>query len=339
MEEKVNRIKILFKQLIEELKKYITNEHIIAAIVSMMLVVILLGSMIVWMFSLGEDVVETPNLIGLDTLSALEALTPFGLGLKIEGQQYNNKYPKGYIVSQNPEQKEKVRKTRDIKVIISRGTEMVRIPNLAGLSMRHAKVALQQVGLIKGDEAYVNSEIFLNNRIIAHTPSPGTPVKRGVKINLLISTGADKRKYMMPDCIGKRIMQIEKDFNEIGLLSDVEYEYNPKFAEGTIIGQNPMFGTAVASGEKIKFKVTRKEIFSDKNKLTRYAVLYYIPPIGINKKSVKIIMEDMSDASREEVFNEAKVSPGERIELVVQAGPKSKAKIYLDDELIEEKTF
>ncbi len=338
--EKMNSFKKKIEEIFLKLKPYLTREHILGILIAMLLVVALLAGIIIWIFSIGGEVIETPNLIGLDTLSALEVMTPYGLGLKIEGQVYNNKYPKGYIVQQDPEYGEKIRKNRDLKVIISKGTEMVSIPNLIGIPTRQAKVVLQQAGLIKGDEAQINSSVFPMNRIIAHTPAPGTLVKRGIKINMLVSLGPPRNVFMMPDCVGNTISQIEKNLNESGLLvNEVKYEYDPKLPDGTIISQNPVFAMPVKEGDNIKFKVTRREVFSDKNKLTKYAVLYYIPPIGILKKNVKIIIEDLKDTSREEVFSDQKTEPGQKIQLVVPIGEKSRARIYLDDELIEEKNF
>ncbi|MBI4651343.1 PASTA domain-containing protein, partial [Candidatus Desantisbacteria bacterium] len=276
----------------------------------------------------------------LDTISALQVLTPYKLGLKIEGQVYNSKYPKGFIVSQDPEKGEKIRKNRDLKIIISKGTEMVPVPNLTGLPARHAKVLLQQVGLNKGDEAYINSGMFPQNRILSQGPPPGMLVKRGIKVNFLISLGPKKKKYLMPDFIGQRLPYLEKGINDAGLMiGEVTYEYSPGFQDGTIITQNPIFGMPIEAGEKIKFKITREEVFSDKNKLTRYAVLYYIPPIGVIKKNVRVVIEDIHEHTKEEVFSEQKASPGEKIQIVIGIAENDIARIYLDDELVEEKTF
>ncbi|MBI5206182.1 MAG: PASTA domain-containing protein [Candidatus Firestonebacteria bacterium] len=329
--EYLNKIK-------EILKRYIIREHIIGMIISMFLVASLLIGIVLWIFSIGVEVIETPSVIGLDALGALEVLTPKGLGLKIEGQVYNNKYPKGYIVSQNPEQKQNVRKNRDVQVVISKGTEKVKIPNLMGLPVRQAKVFIQQVGLIKGDEAYVESDKIPQNRVLAQSPPPGMLVNRETKVNVLVSLGALKKTYLMPDCIGKKLSIVERGFNEVSIIiGEVKYEYNPDFQEGTIISQTPEFSTPVKQGEKVKFKITRSSLYKEKNKLTRYILLYYIPPVGALKKDVRILIDEKDDSAVEEVFS-GKVSPGDKIQLVVRVNSNnSVAKIYLDDELIEEK--
>ena len=72
-----------------------------------------------------EDTVVVPDLVGKDVVFVLEALTELGLNTKVRGSEYSADIPKHHVIHQEPEPGVEIKKGRDVRILISKGTETV----------------------------------------------------------------------------------------------------------------------------------------------------------------------------------------------------------------------
>ncbi|HLA50476.1 MAG TPA: PASTA domain-containing protein, partial [Thermodesulfovibrionia bacterium] len=75
-----------------------------------------------------KKTVNVPSLTGKDVPAASELLNNKGLSLEVQGEEYNEKIPAGFISRQDVIEGEKVKKGSSIKVFVSKGGEMFTIP-------------------------------------------------------------------------------------------------------------------------------------------------------------------------------------------------------------------
>ena len=102
-----------------------------------------------------EDTVIVPDLIGKDVVFVLEQLTDLGLNTKVRGSEYSETIPKNHIIFQDPDADSEIKKGRDVKIILSRGTQSILMPNLVGLPERQASIILEENGLCRGTASRV----------------------------------------------------------------------------------------------------------------------------------------------------------------------------------------
>jgi len=117
--------------------------------------------------------------------------------------------PKGTVIEQNPLPGSRVKKGRNIFLILNAvNPELVEVPNVIGVSFRQAKALLESNGLIIGKLEYIR-DIAVNNvlnqkfkgvRII-----PGSQIPKYSKIDLVLGNGFGNRITYIPDLLGKRI--------------------------------------------------------------------------------------------------------------------------------------
>lgn len=107
--------------------------------------VIFIGWYISFNFFSVKDV-EVPNLIGLSEEEARIKIEPLKLNLEVEGKDYSDS-PEGTIIKMNPEYGIKVKEGSTIKVRISLGQKMVKVPDLTGLDIIDADIILKNNGL------------------------------------------------------------------------------------------------------------------------------------------------------------------------------------------------
>ena len=72
--------------------------------------------------------------MGLNVEEAAEILAARDLRLDVDKRVFDDEIPVNHIVSQNPPANRQVKKHRTIYVAVSRGPELVTIPNVIGLS-------------------------------------------------------------------------------------------------------------------------------------------------------------------------------------------------------------
>ncbi len=72
-----------------------------------------------------EDTVMVPDLVGKDVVSALEILTDLQLNTKVNGSEYDQKFPKNHVTFQEPEAGSEIKKDRDVRIIISKGAKTI----------------------------------------------------------------------------------------------------------------------------------------------------------------------------------------------------------------------
>ncbi len=75
------------------------------------------------------------------------------------------------------------------------------VPDLRGDTLEEAKSALEREGLLVGDINHQFHDAAAQGTVFGTDPDPGTAVKKGVKISLLVSKGP--QQFDVPDVVGK----------------------------------------------------------------------------------------------------------------------------------------
>ena len=193
-----------------------------------------------------EEEVLVPDLVGHDTVYALDLLTSLGLNIKVGGFMWSETVPKNFIASQKPDSGTWLKQDRDVKVIISRGSKRVRVPKLVGTKLREAKVVLAQNGLQIGGICRITTSQYPRGTIIAQNPEFLEEIERGQSVDFLISNGSKAVSVAMPELQGRPVGQGLKILEGLGLLpSEVKEVHRPDQPLNTIVGQRPLAGYRV----------------------------------------------------------------------------------------------
>lgn len=136
--------------------------------------------------SLPETVV--PDVRGLTLERAKEKIEEQDLRARLAGSVYEMKYPEGYIVSQRPEGKRRVKVGRVINLMVSSGKRKVITPNLLGRPLFQADEVLFAEGLQVGEIKRELNTGAPEGNILAQEPLPGEEVDTGRRVDLVIAT-------------------------------------------------------------------------------------------------------------------------------------------------------
>ncbi|MCH9031746.1 MAG: PASTA domain-containing protein [candidate division Zixibacteria bacterium] len=203
---------------------------------------------------------ELPNIIGLTTAEAEEILEEYGLSLEITSEEYNPSYPEGTALTQYPMAGTKVKSGRIIKTVASLGEKYVRIPQVAGISVRQAKLDLETSGLRIGDIAWTYTDTLPEKVVVFSFPSPGDTVKMGSKVSIMVNRGRGLQISYMPNVVG---MQLQEAIRLLGKKSlrvgVVKYRLNENVLPETVLEQSEDEATELDVGEEIDLVVSSVE--------------------------------------------------------------------------------
>ena len=113
-----------------------------------------------------EDLVEVPNLTNLnwEDVDGNEEYADFYIRLTAEN--YDEKHKEGTIIAQTVKPGTKVARNTPIGVIVSKGSKMRVVPDIIGMTVSEASAALEEAGLLLGDQAEEYNDEYEMGKII-----------------------------------------------------------------------------------------------------------------------------------------------------------------------------
>ncbi len=103
------------------------------------------GSAIALIVSKGSPV-DVPDVTGDDVDSARQELTDAGLKVRIAAGRINSEYDKGQVAAQSPDEGSRAAEGDTVTLTLSKGPEMVEVPDVTGDSVDDAHKALEAAG-------------------------------------------------------------------------------------------------------------------------------------------------------------------------------------------------
>lgn len=209
---------------------------------------------------LQQEEVRVPDLTGRDIVSALETITQQGLQLKVDRREPHPTLPRDSVISQSPAAGNGIKKGRQIHVVVSQGPSDTQTPKFSGEPYRKADIMIRQAGFVPGTVSRVSSESVERDIVIAQDPPAGSPLDKGGRVSLLVSSGRKAETYVMPKLAGKRAEEAIKTIDRMGLQHRVIYRASGEKAAATeriVIQQKPGAGSPIAADATVDIVVSK----------------------------------------------------------------------------------
>jgi beta-lactam-binding protein with PASTA domain len=218
-----------------------------------------------------NEIAVTPNYIGLsmDQVNSLESSKDFEL-LVVDSVYDYTKHP-GSVVSQDPLPETKVKPGRAVYLtLISFVPEQINMPALTDLSLRRAKALLQTYGLKLGSIRIIPD--MAKNAVLKATVNgkvikPGSQIRKGSVVDLIIGSGSGGDQLAVPFLIGKTRDAARAELFRLGFIIGTEeyagssdstdaqvYQQTPLYVYGKRIGTNTSFTLVYKSGTDLNFE-------------------------------------------------------------------------------------
>lgn len=287
-----------------------------------------------------EETVVVPDLVHKEAIDVLGLLTELGLNTKIKESVYSPTVPKNHVMFQEPAGGAKIKKGRDVRIVVSKGPRTGVPPKTAGLTIRQARILLEENGFGTGVTSFAWHDAVEKDRVIVQSPSPGRKTARGTPINLLVSLGRRPATYMMPDLSGAllddAVGRIEASDLSLGEITTL---YRRDMRLHTVVLQKPLSGHPITEGQYIQLAYNQRPGSSPKSPLPHMKGIHlyrYRLENGFLKRYIRAQVDifDTSFLLYDELFK-----PGEEVWIMLPMGHKAAFNLYEDDELVAWETF
>lgn len=284
--------------------------------------------------------VTVPDLVGIEKDEAEEELEKIGLKLRVVDETYSNEYEEGVIVSQKVEPGTKVKEGYTIEVVVSKGKQLVKVPNLINRNIEEIESILKEAGLKEGTVDYQYSDTIPANVIIDQDPDPFAEVEFGSRVNLIVSRGPEVKLVRMPNLVGLTEQAAKNALiaHEL-VVGEIIREHNDEYKAGVVFKQSIEAGTQVEANTPIDLYISLgpKEEPKDEEpgESEEIPIDIRITPESENEQ-VEIRIDRIQDGKRQTVYRNVVETTGKELKIRVTGKKGSKFEIYQDGELIKE---
>ena len=158
--------------------------------------------------------------------------------------EYNSSYPAGTIFQQSPAAGRTVKEKQKITLKVSRGTEIITLPDVGGYDKDTAKQTLVDLGVSVTTRRETNDSVA-EGTVIRTEPAAGSSVEGGSTVVLYVAKPTRVTTARVPSVEGLDETAARNAINTANLVPAVR-EVNSDQPAGTVIEQNPSAGDTVS---------------------------------------------------------------------------------------------
>jgi eukaryotic-like serine/threonine-protein kinase len=174
-----------------------------------------------WMTHHGRTA-TVPSVDGKSYEEASKLLKKAGFDVEIQDSIYADTLKPLTVIKQIPDGDEVVKSNRTVFLVISRAVPpVVEMPNLVGYSFRNAEMVLKNMDIKIGDTTFKPD--FAKNAVLEQlyndSPiAPGTKIKKGSVISLVLGDGVGDREFTVPVITGMKFCDVKTKLEASGIV-------------------------------------------------------------------------------------------------------------------------
>ena len=137
-----------------------------------------------------QEMITVPDVTGIPYTSAESTLNQQGLNVAKE-EKYSDYVAEGIVISQSLEAGSTVTKDSTITLVVSKGVEVVEVPDVPNMDESSAVNVLKNCPFVIS-VTYEYSESVAEGYVISQSESAGSKLAKGSEIAIIISLGVNK---------------------------------------------------------------------------------------------------------------------------------------------------
>ncbi|GAB3114059.1 Stk1 family PASTA domain-containing Ser/Thr kinase [Streptomyces calidiresistens] len=206
-----------------------------------------------WYVNAGQFL-RTPGVYDLPRAEAERVLDEAGLRAEFR-EEFSPVVEAGHVIATQPERGDRIRRNGTVTVTLSRGPEVVEVPDVAGMPEDTARDALREVGLTPGDSTAEFHPTVPRGAVISTEPAAGAERRPDSAVALTVSRG---RELSVPDVVGMPEGTAIQRLRETGFEVEVTGErVHAEQEAGTVAAQSPGTGESAGEGDTVTLEISK----------------------------------------------------------------------------------
>jgi Serine/threonine protein kinase len=173
--------------------------------------------------------------------------------------EFSDTIEKDHIIEQEPKAETSVKVGRAIKLVVSKGLEVAKFPDVTTglISKENALNLIFNLGFTGKQTIETKpSDTVPEGFVIAQDPAPNVTWAKSGSIKLTISDGALRQTIYMPNVIGKTSTEAKKVLEDNKLVVHIEDEDSTTFPKDVVMRTAPKPGDSVQQGAEVTMFVS-----------------------------------------------------------------------------------
>ncbi|WP_172638745.1 Stk1 family PASTA domain-containing Ser/Thr kinase [Streptomyces tailanensis] len=230
----------------------VTPRRGLLAIVAAVLLVLGVGGG-VWYINSGQFT-RVPAVLNVSESAAEKRIEGAGLDVDIK-REFSDTVKRGRVIRTDPGPRERIRDNDTVTLTISKGPEIVKVPDLEGYRLDLAKTRLKNDGLEPGLVTREFSEDVIRGQVIRTEPGVGTEASSGSAVALVVSRGAPVE---VPEVSGSSVEDATALLEREGLKVKIAVEQvNSEFDKGLVAEHSPGAGEQAGEGDTVTLTISK----------------------------------------------------------------------------------
>ena len=296
--------------------------------------------------------VQIPNLVG-KTIEEVENLTKeANIKYEVIAEEFSADQEAGKVIKQDPKYAAnyKVLENSTVKITISKGVELTKVPKVAGEKKDTAITMLENAGL-KYEIKEENNDKIEAGVVIKQEPEQDEEVAKDSVVTIYVSLGTNK--VPVPDVLGKTEAEAKKSIEDLKLKVSVKTGEDTTKSNGVVIKQDIDSGTQIEEGSTITITVNKlPEIINGTVNINVKELTGYQPPkvpanttsnstggtsTAPKKVTVKVII--VSQGTSKEYIKENVSEDLEKLPVTISGIGTVKVSVYIDGNIKSDEQY
>ncbi|MCW2598205.1 MAG: hypothetical protein JWM02_34 [Frankiales bacterium] len=198
---------------------------------------------------------STPSVLTRSLTDASRTLQKAGLKVTRGPDQFSETVTRGTVMRQTPKPTGRILKGGTVTLVLSRGPDRRGVPAVVGKDLATATAALRAAGLVVAPNPSSEfSDTVAKGLVIRTDPTPGTRLKPGTAVRLVLSKG--RQPVPVPNVTGQKQTVAEQTLHGLGFVVTVQQVFSDTVPKGMVTDQSPSAGTA-DKGSRITLTVSK----------------------------------------------------------------------------------
>ena len=205
-----------------------------------------------------KEGLTVPDVTKTSLQDAGKRLENYGLRYEVVERRSHPAYPSDYIIDQNPSPSQVVKPNRKIYLTVNTAIQpKVNVPDVTNLSLRNAKIQLQNYGLEVGTISYVSSRF--KNTVLRQSIPGGKRVDKGAVVDLTVSDGLGVKLVQIPEIQGLRLSEAQNQLSQVGLrVGEIRFKPSQDFTPNTVLNYSPSDKDSIVTGSVLNLVVSER---------------------------------------------------------------------------------
>lgn len=202
------------------------------------------------------DMVKVPEIKGHTLAEAMTILADAGITNYKSKYESSREFEKEKVMDVTPAEGTEIKKDEKVLIIVSKGDDSQTVPDVKNISKETATSTLEGMKfVVKTQEK--PSETVEEGKVIETIPAAGTEVKEGETVTIVVSTGPENKKELVPNVLGKSESDATTILNNAGFKVSIAYKEDDSVEKGNVISQSIAGGNEADKGTTITLSISK----------------------------------------------------------------------------------